>query len=293
MSLLDFVEKDYRVRRAPDTFRQLSALFVANITWGRTDEFRNGVLLHEFRHIEAHQRLFGAEEKFRKAPGDLGLADTGRPKEEEASDRTRRRFQSRTAAADGASERGNRLVLTDDALVQFLFDAQKLLLFVFLDGSDGNAGPARNNLFDVFARDYARGGVIQLVPVPELAQIFFFLPLFFGIKTRFFKFVRGDRAFHPVCNELHALLHFANFFGHSRLAQLHTSAGFIDQINGLVRKEAIGNIAVRKIDRITQSLVRIGDRVEFLVPLAHAIDYLHGFFFVWRRNFRGLEAPFE
>src|SRR5256885_12606547 len=123
MSLLDFVEKDYRVRRAPNTFRQLSTLFVANIAWRRADEFRNGVLLHEFRHVEAHQRLFGAEEKFRKAPSDLSLANTRRPKEEEASDRTRRRFQSRTAAADGASERGNRLVLTNDALVEVLFDS--------------------------------------------------------------------------------------------------------------------------------------------------------------------------
>ena len=123
MSLLDFVEKDYRVRRAPNTLRQLSALFVANITWRRADEFRNGVLLHEFRHIEAHQRLFGAEEKFRKAPSDLSLANTSRPQEKKGSHRPVRILKTGARSADGSSQGRYCRPLRDYALVQLQFDS--------------------------------------------------------------------------------------------------------------------------------------------------------------------------
>ncbi len=33
--------------------------------------------------------------------------------------------------------------------------------------------------------------------------------------------------------------------------------------------------------------------MELFITLAYAVDDLNGFFFVWRRNFHGLEAPFE
>ena len=40
--------------------------------------------------------------------------------------------------------------------------------------------------------------------------------------------MRGDRRFHAVSDELHALLHFADFLGNGGLAQLDTRAGFIN-----------------------------------------------------------------
>jgi hypothetical protein len=39
--------------------------------------------------------------------------------------------------------------------VQLFFDAEELLGFFLFDGGDGNAGPAGDDVFDVFAGDDA------------------------------------------------------------------------------------------------------------------------------------------
>src|SRR5271169_4135762 len=117
MRLLDFIQQDDRVRRPADTLRQLPAFFVAHIPRRGADELRNGVFFHELRHIEAYQRLLRTEQEFRETAGDFGLADARRPKEKEASDRTQRRLEACTAAANGACQSDDSFVLADDALV--------------------------------------------------------------------------------------------------------------------------------------------------------------------------------
>src|SRR6266436_5247793 len=67
-----------------------------------------------------------------------------------------------------------------------------------------SAGPARNHFLDVLARHDPRGRVVQLETLPQPAQIFFFLALFFGIETRLLEFVIGDRRLHPVRDKFHA-----------------------------------------------------------------------------------------
>jgi len=69
--------------------------------------------------------------------------------------------------------------------------------------------------------------------------------------------------FHAMHDELDALLHFGQFLGKRSLAQLYTRSGFIDQIDGFVRKEAVRNVAVRVRDREIDGFVGIGDGVEF------------------------------
>src|SRR5258708_33936811 len=107
------------------------------------------MLFHELRHVEANQRLLRTKEKFREAAGNFGLADAGGTKEEEATDRARGGFQTGAAAGNGARERGDGLVLADDALVQLGLNAQSLRLLVFLDGSHGVAGPVGDHFVEV------------------------------------------------------------------------------------------------------------------------------------------------
>src|SRR5437879_3039907 len=102
------------------------------------------MLFHEFRHVEADQRLLRTEQNLRQAPGNFRFAHARRTEEEEAAYRPQRRLETCAAAANGAGQGGNGFVLTDNALVELRFDAQQFLLFVFLDGSDTDAGPARN-----------------------------------------------------------------------------------------------------------------------------------------------------
>src|SRR5581483_760345 len=161
--LLDFVQQDDRIWRALHPLGELSALFVADVSRRRTDQLGDRVLLHELRHIEADQRLFGAEHELRQGARDFGFADAGGAEEQERSDGTVRALQAGAAAADGASQGGDCLVLRDDALVQFLFDAQQLLRLFFFNRSDGNAGPAGYHVLDVLPTDNAGGGFIEVV----------------------------------------------------------------------------------------------------------------------------------
>src|SRR5439155_15168811 len=125
MGLLNFVEQDDRIGRPADAFRQLTAFFVAHVPWRRADQLRDGVFLHELRHVEANKRFLRTEQKLRQPSGDFRLADACRPQEKEAAYRPQRLLETRTAAANGAGQCGNGLVLADNALVQFRLDAQK------------------------------------------------------------------------------------------------------------------------------------------------------------------------
>ncbi len=121
------------------------------------------MLLHELRHVEADEGLLAAEKELSQGAGHFGFADAGRAKEEEAADGAQRALEACTGTADSPGESGDRLLLRDDALVQFFFDAEKLLRLLFLDRGDGDAGPAADYVFDVFAADDASGGVIEVV----------------------------------------------------------------------------------------------------------------------------------
>ena len=81
--------------------------------------------------------------------------------------------------------------------------------------------------------------------------------------------------------------------GKRRLAQLHARAGFVDQIDGLVRQEAVRNEARRRVDRVLDRLVGVRHGVEFLVALLDAEQNADGVVFVRRRNLHGLEAALE
>ena len=81
--------------------------------------------------------------------------------------------------------------------------------------------------------------------------------------------------------------------GKRGLPQLHARAGLIDQIDGLVRQEAIRNVAAGEIDRVLDGFVGVADGVEFFVALAHALQDADGFFFAGAIDLHRLEAALE
>ena len=81
MRLFDFVQQHDRVGRALHTLGELTTLFIAHVSWGRTDQLRNRVLFHKLGHIEADQRLVGAEHKLRERAGNFRLAHASRAEE--------------------------------------------------------------------------------------------------------------------------------------------------------------------------------------------------------------------
>src|ERR1035438_8372932 len=293
MRLLDFVEQDDRVGSALHTFGELATLFIAHVSWRRADQLRDRVLLHELGHIEADERFVAAEHEVRQSARDFGFAYASRPQEQEGTNRAVRALQSRTRTPDCAGQGADRFILGDDALVQLFFDAQQLLRLFFFDRGDGNAGPARYHVLDVLPTDYAGGGFIEVVFFAKSAQVFALLAFFVRVEARLLELVVRDGVLHAVDDELDALLDFGQFLGQRGLAQLHARPRLVDQIDRLVWKETIGNIAVRMRHREVDGIVGVGDGVKLLVALFDPKKNLDRIGLVGRWNFYGLKAAFE
>ena len=156
MRLLDFVQQDDGIGRALHPLGQLAALLVSDVSGRRADQLRDGVLLHELRHIEADQRLLAAEQKFRQRAGDFGFADARRSQKQERAGRPLGRLQARARTANGARQSRDGLLLADDAPVQFFFNADELGDLFFLDRRHRHASPAGDYVFDVVLGDARR-----------------------------------------------------------------------------------------------------------------------------------------
>ena len=152
-------------------------------------------------------------------------------------------LQAGARTADGAGQRRNGLLLADHALVQLFFDAQQLGDFLFLDGGHGHAGPARHHVLDVVLGDAAGGGIVQVVLLAELAHVLALFALLVGVEARLLELVVGDGVLHAVHDELDALLDVGQVGRQGGLAQLDAGAGFVDQVDGLIRQVAVGNVA--------------------------------------------------
>ena len=93
--LLDLVEQHDRVGIPLHLLRELTALFVPDVSGRRANQLRHRVLLHVLGHVEADERVVAAEQEVGQRACELGLADTGRAQEDEAANRTIRVLRAR------------------------------------------------------------------------------------------------------------------------------------------------------------------------------------------------------
>src|ERR1700680_939910 len=293
MRLLDFIEQDDRVGAPLHPLGELPALFVTDVSRRRADQLRDRVLLHELGHVEADQSLFGAEHELRQSARDFGFADARGAQEQEGSDGAVRILQTGARTADGAGQGADRLVLRDDALVQLFLDAQQFLRLFFFDRGDGHASPARDDVFDVLAVDYAGGGFVEMIFLAKSAQVLALFAFFIRIETSLLELVVRDGVFHAMDDELDALLDFGQLFRQRRLAKFYAGTSFVDQVDGLVGQEAVGNVAVGMRHCKIDGFVGVGDGVKFFVAIFDAEKNLDRVRLVRRRNFHGLEPALQ
>ncbi len=150
--LLDLVEQNHAVRTPAHGLGEIAAFLVADVSRRRSDQARDGVLLHELAHVDAHQRFGGVEQEFRQRLGQLGLAHARGPKEQERAIRPVRIGQAGARAPDRVRHRMHGLVLADHALVQFVFHAQQLVALAFEHLRHRDAGPACDYFGDLLRR---------------------------------------------------------------------------------------------------------------------------------------------
>ncbi len=104
------------------------------------------------------------------------------------------------------------------------------------------------------------------------------------------------RAALPVAAVHHhpdAALELRLLLGGLGVAQLHPAARLVEQVDGLVGQEAVGDVAARLVDRGLQGLVAVGHVVELLVPVLDAAQDLDRLLLGGRRHLHRLEAPLQ
>ena len=142
VGFLDFVEEYDAVGAAAHRFGQLAAFVVADISGRRADKTRDRVLLLILRHVDANHRALVVEQVLGQRPRQFGFADAGRSQEDERCRSADWGLQARPRAEDRFGNRVDGFVLSDDALVQFVFEMQQLCAFAFEELRNRNAGPS-------------------------------------------------------------------------------------------------------------------------------------------------------
>ena len=171
VGFLDLVEQQDAVGPPAHRLGQRAALVVADIARRGADQAGDGVLLHIFRHVDAHHRVLVVEQEFGQRAGQLRLADAGRPEEQEAADRPVRVLQAGAGAAHGVGDGADRLVLADDPGPDRRFHLEQLLALAFEHLVDRDAGPARDDGGDDLGADL-------LVEHPALGRVAVAQPAF-------------------------------------------------------------------------------------------------------------------
>ena len=149
MCLLDLIEEHHRVGLPPDGLCQLSTLVVAHIARRRTDQTAHAILLLILRHVDScHHRLV-VEEVVCQSLGEFGLTNTRRTQEDKRGDRSFRILQTCPTAPDGIRYRRDSLLLSDDTLVEFIFQMEQFLALALHHLCHGDTRPAAHDLCDV------------------------------------------------------------------------------------------------------------------------------------------------
>ena len=162
--LFDLVEQHHTVRLAAHGLCELAALVVADVSRRRADETRDGELLHVLGHIDAHEVVFIIKETVGEGLCKLRLANARGAEEEEAADGAVRVRDACARALDGLGDEAHRLVLTDNALVDNLVEAQQLFALALHQAADGDARPLADDVGDlVFGHSVVHHGILARV----------------------------------------------------------------------------------------------------------------------------------
>ncbi len=153
MRLLDLVEQDDAVRSRAQRRDQQPLALVAHVSRRRADQLGHRVRLGELGHVEADQPLSLAEQHLGQASGQLGLAHSGRPEEQEAPHRTVRVLEAGARSADGGGHCRHGLVLADHPNVQLVLEMHQLVHLALEQPGDRHAGPLGYNGGDLFLAD--------------------------------------------------------------------------------------------------------------------------------------------
>eukprot|EP00043_Microstomoeca_roanoka_P023687 m.259125 g.259125 ORF g.259125 m.259125 type:complete len:631 (-) comp34017_c0_seq1:207-2099(-) len=149
VGLFDLVKQQHAMRMLVDAIGQKPALIEADIARRRTDQARDRVFLHVFRHVEAQQ--FHTQ-RVRQLFRHLGLADAGRTGEQVVADRLFGLAQTGPGQLDGRAELFDGRILTEDHAFERRFQIAQHLGVVLGHAFRRDAGDLGDHGLDFLGR---------------------------------------------------------------------------------------------------------------------------------------------
>src|SRR6266487_2161744 len=297
VGFLDLIEQHHRVGFASHRIGELTTLTITDVAGRRADQTRSSVALLELRHIDLDQVFLGAEHKLGQRLRQLGLADAGRPQEDERADRTLGIFQAGARAPHRLRDRDDRLLLADDAIVQEVLHLEQPGRLIPLQSLDRNARPHADHLGDVLLSDIRALGDLGVAADAQVALDLGDSPqhalLALAQVGGQVVLLILDRRLSLGADRLQAAQRIAQRRRRRRAGHAHAGGGLVDQIDRLIRQEPIRHVARRQVrgglDRVVGDL----QLVEILVAALDATQNLDRFVFSWLVDHHRLEAPLQ
>ncbi len=211
------------------------------------------------------------------ASRQLGLTDAGRAGEDERAGRPLRVLEAGPGPPDRLRHGLDRVVLADDALVQLVLHAEQSSGLLLGQLVDRDAGPVRQDLGDLLVVDLAHDVEVArlplLLPLRLLAEQ---LLLLVAQLRGSLEVLRVDRGLLVPAHLGDPLVEVTQVWRSGHPADAHAGTGLVDEVDRLVRQEAVGDVPIGQRGRGDQR--RVGDRhaVVRLVAVAQSLEDLDG-----------------
>ena len=151
MRLFDLVQQQHAMRLLADGFGEQAALVETYIAGRCADQARHGMAFHVFGHVEA---VYRHAHDVGKLACHFGLADAGGAGKQEAADRFLRVAEAAARHLDGAGQRIDGFVLTENRGFQVAVQILQCVAVIMRHGACRDAGDLGNDLLDlVLAHD--------------------------------------------------------------------------------------------------------------------------------------------
>ncbi len=188
---------------------------------------------------------------------------------------TARILEPGAAATDRLADGAHGLLLADQSRVQFLLHAEELLALGLGDLDDGNARPHAHDLRDLFLTDARVHALVARLPlILELELLVAELALLVAEIGGLLELLRLDRRFLLLAHVRDLLFELPVARRRRHRADTHATRRLVDEVDRLVRQEAVADVAVGQLGGGCQSLVGDADAVMRLVPVAKTVQDL-------------------
>ena len=295
MRLFNFVKQYDRIGLASDTLGELSAPLVkADVSRRRADKLGDRILLHIFGHIQPHEHLLVAEHTLGKRLGKIGLSHARRTYKNKGTNGFSRIFQPRTRTAYGFRDGNDRLLLTNDAAMQFLFEMHETFTLRFREFVDRHSCPAAYDRGDLFRSDRKTCRTALGIPlIPTGSKI---------LGQRLDLTIQSCHAcgIVPLCRLLAVgpeprkrFLSGTKLFRSRIGIQPRFTCSLINEVDRLVRQKTVCDITVGKPHRCLDRRIRDHDIVMCFILIFDAAQNGDRVLDVWLRDDDRRKTPFE